>query len=616
MDVDVHPTERAAGGPYGVQHPHGQGLLVAPRHLLREIEVDVERRSVRFEPAVDVGGIDAADGQQLRDPAAHLAAHRFEAQRGSGTATLDDVDIRPDASCDPGPERVQALRPILDDRDLCSDRTAHAILEAGGRGVEAASHDQRHIDVTVDGARRRRRETLAWEPALRVIVAAVHPVTARLQRLHCTGSGPRVTLDNQHIKDLGHAPMIDSIVGARQGRAATILATKVPTLSAGVTTYALAVADVAGPRSLRQLLDAVVTVGSDLDLPSMLERIVQSAVDLVGATYGALGVLDETGTRLAQFITIGIDDKTHRSIGDLPEGHGILGLLIVDAKPLRLPDLSKHPDSFGFPPGHPPMQSFLGVPIRLRNEVFGNLYLTDKRSAAVFTDVDEELAVGLAAAAGVAIENTRLNTKLHELALVEDRERIARDLHDTVIQRLFATGMSLQGSIRLVQSDPAAATARIEGAVDDLDLTVKHIRTAIFGLEQGRVDDDGLRNRVLALMRESAGPLGFEPRVLLDGPLDTGVASGVATEMLATLREALSNVARHAKASRVDVEVVVDVDVCLRVIDDGIGPPDDMTPRGKGLRNMAARAAKLGGALELRGGPGAGTVLEWRAPKE
>jgi signal transduction histidine kinase len=376
------------------------------------------------------------------------------------------------------------------------------------------------------------------------------------------------------------------------------------------------VAEVAGPRSLRQLLDAVLTIGSDLDLPSMLERIVQSAVDLVDATYGALGVLDDTGTRLAQFITVGIDPETHAAIGNLPEGHGILGLLIVDAKPLRLPDLNEHPDSYGFPPNHPPMTSFLGVPIRLRDEVFGNLYLTDKRSGEVFTDVDEELVVGLASAAGVAIDNARLHAKLQELGLVEDRERIARDLHDTVIQRLFATGMSLQGSVRLVQNDPAAAMARIEAAVDDLDVTVKHIRTAIFGLEQVRVDEAGLRNRILSLIREAAAPLGFEPRVLLDGPVDTGVGSQVAADLLATLREALSNVARHARASQVEVEVVVDGDVCLRVADDGVGPPNDATPRGKGLANMAARAQNLGGKLELRPGERAGTVLEWRAPKD
>jgi GAF domain-containing protein len=204
------------------------------------------------------------------------------------------------------------------------------------------------------------------------------------------------------------------------------------------------VGEYAGPRSLRQLLDAVLTIGSDLDLPAMLQRIIEAAVALVDARYGALGVLDESRTRLAQFITVGLDDETYRAIGDLPEGHGILGLLIVDAKPLRLPDLSEHPDSYGFPPHHPPMRSFLGVPIRVRDEVFGNLYLTDKTSAEVFTDVDEELVIGLAAAAGVAIENARLHARVQELALVEDRERIARDLHDSIVQRLFATGLSLQ----------------------------------------------------------------------------------------------------------------------------------------------------------------------------
>jgi signal transduction histidine kinase len=374
----------------------------------------------------------------------------------------------------------------------------------------------------------------------------------------------------------------------------------------------------AGPRSLRQLLDAVLTVGSDLDLPAMLQRIIESAVTLVDASYGALGVLDETGTKLSQFITVGVDEETKARIGPLPEGHGILGLLILDAKPLRLPDLTEHPDSFGFPPNHPPMRSFLGVPIRLRDQVFGNLYLTDKGSAEVFSDVDEELVIGLAAAAGVAIENARLHTKLHEMGLVEDRDRIARDLHDTVIQRLFATGMSLQGGVHLVRSDPDAAVQRIESAVDDLDLTVKHIRTAIFGLEQQqlRASSSGLRERVMSLASEAAGPLGFEPRVLLDGPLDTGVGEQVGIELIGTLREALSNVARHAKASRVDIEVVVDGDVRLRVIDDGIGPPAADVPRGSGLRNMAARADKLGGRLELRAGDGRGTVLEWRTPKE
>lgn len=382
----------------------------------------------------------------------------------------------------------------------------------------------------------------------------------------------------------------------------------------GAPTVAL-MEEVAGPQQLNELLDAILTIGSDLDLAAMLRRIAQSATELSGATYGALGVLDSTRTRLSQFITVGIDDEARARIGELPEGHGILGLLIVDAKPLRLPDLRQHPDSFGFPPNHPPMTSFLGVPIRVRDEVFGNLYLTDKKGAPEFTNVDEELVVGLASAAGVAIENARLHTRLQELGVLEDRERIARDLHDTVIQRLFATGLSLQGSVRLIRTDPDAAMARIETAVDDLDLTVKHIRSAIFGLETARPTTAGVRDQVVNLVREASRALGFEPRVLFDGPVDTSLGERGVAALVSTLREALSNVARHARATRVDVEVLAGADVCLRVADDGVGPPRDGQPVGNGLRNMASRARELGGAMELRAGQDHGCVLEWRIPR-
>ena len=314
----------------------------------------------------------------------------------------------------------------------------------------------------------------------------------------------------------------------------------------------------------------------------MLERIVQSAVDLADATYGALGVLDDTGTRLAQFITVGIDDEAHRAIGNLPEGHGILGLYHGRH---RRRDPPRHRQPPGGPrhpgaadrgcqaaaaarpdrasrqlrvPAQPPADAVVpGRADPLRDEVFGNLYLTDKRSGEVFTDVDEELVVGLAAAAGVAIENARLHTKLHELALVEDRERIARDLHDTVIQRLFATGMSLQGAVRLIAADPAAAGERIDGAVDDLDLTVKHIRTAIFGLEQRT--DQRRRPSPASCSPSSArrpGSLGFEPRVLLDGPARhrrRRPGGRRAPRDACGRRSATSS--RHAQASRVDVEV-------------------------------------------------------------
>jgi len=374
--------------------------------------------------------------------------------------------------------------------------------------------------------------------------------------------------------------------------------------------------EVAGPLRLRELLGAVLALNSDLDPTSILTRIIEASVKLVDARYGALGVLDETRTRLSQFITVGIGEDTQQAIGRLPEGHGILGLLILDAQPLRLPDLREHPDSFGFPPNHPPMRAFLGVPIRVRGEVFGNLYLTDKTTAEAFTDIDEELIVGIAAAAGVAIDNARLHARMKDYALVEDRERIARDLHDTVIQRLFATGLSLRRTGRLVSTDPAEAGARIEAAVDDLDLTVKHIRSAIFELESSRVSPGGgLRDQLLALGGEAAAVLGFEPRFFFDGPVDSSVTDEVGTELLATVREALINVARHAKATEATVEVVATGHaVVLRVIDDGVGPPEPDAPRGHGLKNMEARADRHAGRFEMLPGAPTGTIVHWQVP--
>jgi signal transduction histidine kinase len=377
------------------------------------------------------------------------------------------------------------------------------------------------------------------------------------------------------------------------------------------------VVEIEGQASLRRLLDAVLSVGSGLDLPTIMRRIVEAAADLVDARYGALGVLDAAGTSLAQFLTVGIDDETYEAIGNVPEGHGILGLLIIDAKPLRLPDLTKHPDSHGFPPHHPPMTSFLGVPVRVRDEVFGNLYLADKTTGDEFTDVDEELVVALAAAAGVAIENARLHGRVRDMALVEDRERIARDLHDTVIQRLFAIGLSLEGTARLVGREDDQAVQRITTAVDDLDVTVKQIRSAIFGLETSLIGPaGGLRTRLLTLVRESSALLGFEPRVLFDGPIDTAVPDSVADDLTATLGEALTNAARHAQATRVDVAVVVgEGELRMTVTDDGIGPAAEAgASGGHGLRNMVARAATFGGTAELRAGASGGAVLSWRVP--
>lgn len=366
---------------------------------------------------------------------------------------------------------------------------------------------------------------------------------------------------------------------------------------------------------LRRLLDAIVAIGGDLDLEVVLRRVVETAVDLVGARYGALGVLDRDRTHLVEFVTVGLDAHERSMIGELPKGHGILGLLIVDPRPIRLPDLTQHPDSFGFPPGHPPMTSFLGVPILVGGKAFGNLYLTDKRGGGTFDEDDEQMAVGLAAAASVAIDNARLHARVREIDLVEERERIARDLHDTVIQRLFATGLSLQAALRFMTRPEAIE--RTQRAVDHLDETVREIRTAIFDLHQ-RVPESGgprgFRRQLLDLGAELHDALGFEPTFRFDGALDTLVGAEVAEHAIAVVREGLANVARHAGASRVEVIVEVDGDVLrIDVVDDGVGPRAGRSS-GHGIINVVERAQSLGGSAALVAGSDGGSRLSWTVP--
>jgi signal transduction histidine kinase len=362
---------------------------------------------------------------------------------------------------------------------------------------------------------------------------------------------------------------------------------------------------------LRRLLDAILPVASDLSLPIVLERIVASACVLVGARYGALGVLADDMT-LSEFITVGIDAETIAAIGPPPQGHGILGLLIWDPKPVRLDDIAAHGETFGFPAHHPPMHSFLGVPVRVRDKVFGNLYLTEKIGAPRFTDEDEELVIGLAAMAGVAIDNARLHDRVREVAVVEDRERIARDLHDTVIQRLYATGLSLSATLRY--ADKPEVVERLSRAIADLDTTMRDIRSTIFALQSADRGLHGLRADVLRLLQQAENALGFTPRATFDGLVDTTVSEGIADHLLAALREVLTNAAKHAHASRIDVLVEVDdTDVTLRVTDDGVGLPTDRPP-GLGLGNLAERATVLGGECVVRQRPEGGTEVCWRVP--
>ncbi|WP_406864103.1 GAF domain-containing sensor histidine kinase [Streptomyces sp. HUAS MG47] len=530
------------------------------------------------------------------------------------------------------------------------------------------------------------------------------------------------------------------------------------------------------------LLDAVLAIGSDLDLDVVLRRITESAVALVDARYGALGVVGEGG-RIKQFITVGIDEETIAKIGHYPDGQGILGLLIREPEPLRLADIGAHRESVGFPAGHPPMTTFLGAPLRVRDRVFGNLYLTDKHGGAQFDDEDEAVLRTLAAAAGVAIDNARLyedsrsreqwlaasseltrsllsgtdpDQVLHQIAatvralaeadlvtvavpleggdelvieaadgegaervrglalpsttlaakvyhsnerisssalseepqegggsaarvdlgsgfllplggrthvrgvlqvanvpggrelseatmtmiggfadqaalaleiaehrresehllVLTDRDRIARDLHDLAIQRLFASGLTLNSVLGRIADRPEAAE-RVRRVVDDLDDTIKTVRTTIYALREGdRAADgrSGLRARLLSETDQAAESLVFSPALRMTGLLDTNVPASHAEHLLAVVREALSNAARHAQATAVEVTAETDGALLrLRVSDNGRGI-DPAVTRRSGLDNLSRRAEELGGSLVLTPNEPSGTVLEWTVP--
>ena len=368
--------------------------------------------------------------------------------------------------------------------------------------------------------------------------------------------------------------------------------------------------EIRDPERLYALCDSMLSIGSDLSLPRVLQRIVQSACGLTGARYGALGVLDRAGQRLEQFVHVGIDREAADAIGHLPEGHGILGLLIVDPQPLRLADLSEHPESYGFPEHHPVMRSFLGVPIEIRNEVFGNLYLTEKIGSDQFSADDQSLVVALATAAGIAIENARLHSRVRDHTLLEDRDRIARDLHDTVIQRLFAIGLQLEGATRLGVPE---VTERVHQAVDDIDDTIRQIRTTIFAMQRAS-PAVGTREQVIALVRELEPLVDCPVRVRFEGPVDTLVPDALRDHLTAALREALTNVAKHARATRVDVLVRAGDNLELELLDDGIGFDARHVHPGRGLANLKARAQSLGGDAYITPREGGGTAIRWHVP--
>ncbi|MFI2474756.1 GAF domain-containing protein [Nocardia xishanensis] len=532
-----------------------------------------------------------------------------------------------------------------------------------------------------------------------------------------------------------------------------------------------------------RLIEAMLVVTAGLDLDETLRSIVHAAIELVDAQYGALGVREtgKPGNELAEFVYEGIDDRTRVLIGDLPRGHGVLGLLFQQPKPIRLTNLSDHPSSVGFPAHHPPMRTFLGVPVQVRDEVFGNLYLTEKAGGQEFTEDDEIVVQALAAAAGIAIANARLyeqsrtrqqwleatrdvatellaggepnevlelvtgralaltgsactfvalpedpdvpseevtelvvvaaagidadvitgrrlavegsqfgsayrtgqtvaveklpdgvfadartqfgpaltlplrarNTvigvlttlrpvdahpldaeaqammaaiadqaalalqlsdtqrRIRELDIVSDRDRIARGLHDHVVQRLFAVGLSLQATLQRARSPEVKS--RLMETVDDVQAIVQDIRHSIFDLQSNNIADSSkYRKHLHGIIVDMTADSGLRTTVRLAGPV-TVLAPPLSDDVEAVLREAVSNVVRHARATMVAVELRVGDHVTIEVADDGIGIADDVTRRS-GLANLAVRAEQAGGTFQIGARPAGGTVLRWSVP--
>ncbi|MEY3697026.1 MAG: hypothetical protein RJA41_676 [Actinomycetota bacterium] len=359
-----------------------------------------------------------------------------------------------------------------------------------------------------------------------------------------------------------------------------------------------------------ELFKAIMNVVADLDLQTTLETIVTTAVNLVEAKYGALGVLSAKGG-LQDFFHVGMEENQVKMIGHTPEGRGVLGLLVQYPEAIRLTDLSKHPASFGFPENHPPMKTFLGVPVRVRGDVFGNLYLTEKKGGDEFTAEDEELVTGLAAAAGLAIENARLFSKTQAIAVYEDRERIARDLHDLVIQQLFATGMTLESIAR--RSFDGPDTEKLNQAVEDLDRTIKQIRQSIYALTTAEIDGGSLRRRVMHEVETFTALLGTTPSLTFEGPVDSMATDRDTNQVVPALRELLSNAVRHAQATSVSVSLkIIDHHLALTVADNGVGIPEVATRSG--LENLRKRAESLGGSFEISDNQPTGTIAKWIIP--
>ena len=360
-----------------------------------------------------------------------------------------------------------------------------------------------------------------------------------------------------------------------------------------------AAAAVDARRRLEALDAATVAISQELSLERVLQIIVDSVRPLVTARYAALGIPDDHGS-MERFITSGISEHLREDVGAPPHGAGLLGVSMREHQPVRIDDIAADARSAGFPSAHPTMQTFLSVPVKVEGRAIGNLYLTDRVDGKPFSDDDERLVESFARHAGLAIHNARMHEELRQLAVLQERERIAQDLHDGSIQSLYAVSLALEDTEELMAIDPPQALHRIDHAIESIHGTIQEIRDFIMGLDPDARTAVDLLAGLTALTDEfeRSTPIEVELASDPDVPLDPDEA----LQLIQLTREAMSNVARHAEASKVTVNVEDRRELLrLSIIDDGRGFDTSEGPRPghQGLTNMHARAESLGGSLAI-----------------
>jgi len=365
---------------------------------------------------------------------------------------------------------------------------------------------------------------------------------------------------------------------------------------------------------LRALNIAGISLTSELDTATVLQRVADQAREVAGARYAALGVFDEHGD-VERFITSGISDAERARIGPLPKGRGILGALQSDQRTLRLRRITDDPRSVGFPANHPPMRSFLGTPVLFRGVSLGNLYLTEKQNADEFTPDDEEAIRTLAAQAAIAIENARLYEQLERVSVNEERHRIGMDLHDGVIQSLYGVSLQLEDAADRVQTEPQAARKVLDRAVDRLNASIADLRNYVLGLRPVRGSDRPLTESLptLAAQARTNALLDVDVAVSPEASAALDDPGREATFYIAA--DALGNIQRHARARRATVRLFREnAAVVLEVSDDGVGFDYEHAVDGHGLRNMRERAFSVGGRLNVITEPGRGSRVRFELP--